>query len=55
MTEFGEVEHDGAVLVEVRGVVLQHLHRTVKLVGTMAVLLNGRSLVGDELHGGACR
>ena len=51
----GEVELVGAVLVEVRGVILQHLHRTVKLVGTMAGALGGRSLVRDELRGGVCR
>ena len=51
----GEVELVGAVLVEVRGVFLQHLHVTVKLVGTVAGPLDGRSLVGDELRGGACR
>lgn len=51
----GEVENDGAVLVEERGVVLQHLHGTVKPMGTVAGPLDGRSLVGDELRGGACR
>ena len=51
----GEVELVGAVLVEVRGVILHHLHMTVKLEGTVVGPLDGRSLVDDELRGGACR
>ena len=51
----GKVELVGAVLVEVRGVILQHLRRMVKLMGTLAGPLDGRSLIGDELRGGTCR
>ena len=50
----GEDELVGAVLVEARGLILQHRRGTVKLVGTMAGPVGGRSLIGDELRGGAC-
>ena len=50
----GEVEPVVVVLLEAQGQVLRGLRDEVNSLGMVACPLGGRSIVGDELGGGAC-
>ena len=50
----GDVELVVVVLLEAQGQVLRGLRDEVKSLGMVACPLGGRSIVGDELVGGAC-
>ena len=50
----GEVRPIVVVLLEAQGQVLRGLRDEVNSLGMVACPLGGRSIVGDELGGGAC-
>ena len=50
----GEIEPVAVVILEARGQLLRGLHGAVKSVDMVVWPLVGRSIVGDELGGGAC-